>query len=114
VGERTGAPLGQALGAVADSVRRDREIEQVVVAELAGPRASGQVLGILPIVGLTAGVAMGGEPVQFFLTGLAGPLCLVLGTGLACAGVIWTDALVLRATPGASRARRGRRWGGSG
>jgi tight adherence protein B len=111
VGERTGAPLGQALGAVAESVRRDREIEQVVVAELAGPRASGQVLGILPILGLAAGVAMGGEPVQFFLTGLVGPLCLVLGTGLACAGVFWTDLLVLRATPGASRARMRRRDG---
>ena len=36
VGERTGAPLGHALSAVADAVRRDREIEQVVVAELEG------------------------------------------------------------------------------
>ncbi len=111
VGERTGAPLGQALGAVAAATRRDREIEQVVVAELAGPRASGQVLGVLPILGLAAGFAMGGEPVQFFLTGYLGPLCLVLGTGLACAGVFWTDALVLRATPGAYRARAGRRGG---
>jgi tight adherence protein B len=101
VGGRTGAPLGQALGAVAEAVRRDREIEQVVATELAGPRASGQVLGVLPILGLAAGFAMGGEPVQFFLTGFLGPLCLVLGTGLACAGVVWTDTLVMRATPGA-------------
>jgi tight adherence protein B len=103
VGERTGAPLGQALGAVADAVRRDREIEQVVVAELAGPRASGQVLGVLPILGLAAGAALGGEPVHFFLTGIWGPLCLVVGTGLACLGVLWTDMLVTRATPGAAR-----------
>ena len=109
VGERTGAPLGQALGAVAEAVRRDREVEQVVAAELAGPRASGQVLGILPILGLAAGFAMGGEPVQFFLTGVLGPLCLVLGTGLACAGVFWTDALVVRATPGAYRTQTHRR-----
>ena len=105
VGERTGAPLGQALGAVAEAVRRDREIEQVVATELAGPRASGQVLGVLPIVGLAAGLAMGGEPVQFFVTGVVGPLCLVLGTGLACAGVLWTDALVTRATRGPSTAQ---------
>ena len=112
VGARTGAPLGQALGAVAEAVRRDREIEQVVAAELAGPRASGQVLGVLPVLGLGAGFAMGGEPVQFFLTGVVGPLCLVLGTGLACAGVFWTDALVVRATPAPYTARRLR--GGSG
>jgi tight adherence protein B len=112
VGERTGAPLGHALGAVADAVRRDREIEQVVAAELAGPRASGQVLGLLPIVGLAAAVAMGAEPVQFFLTGVLGPVCLVVGTCLACAGVFWTDAMVSRATPGIHRARERPRRGG--
>jgi tight adherence protein B len=109
VGERTGAPLGPALGAVADAVRRDREIDQVVLGELAGPRASGQVLGVLPIVGLAVGVALGGEPIRFFLAGFVGPLCLVLGTGLACAGLLWTEALVLRATPGnVGRVRRPR------
>ncbi len=104
VGARTGAPLGQALAAVAEAVRADREVEQVVTAELAGPRASGQVLGVLPIVGLAAGLALGGEPLQFFLTGYLGPLCLVTGIALACAGVLWTDAMVLHATPGARRA----------
>jgi tight adherence protein B len=109
VGERTGAPLGRALEAVAEAVRRDRELEQTVVAELAGPRASGQVLGVLPIVGLAAGFAMGGEPVQFFVTGIVGPVCLVVGTGLACAGVFWTDALVMRASPGSTRTGRRQR-----
>lgn len=99
--------MGQALSAVAEAVRRDREIERVVMSELAGPRASGQVLGVLPVVGLAAGFAMGGEPLTFFVTGVLGPVCLVVGTGLACAGVFWTDALVLRATPGVG-VRRGR------
>ena len=107
VGARTGAPLGQTLSAVAEAVRRDREIERVVMSELAGPRASGQVLGVLPVVGLAAGFAMGGEPLTFFVSGVLGPVCLVAGTGLACAGVFWTDALVLRATPGVG-SRRGR------
>jgi tight adherence protein B len=97
--------MGQALAAVAEAVRRDRDVEQVVVAELAGPRASGQVLGVLPILGLAAGFALGGEPVRFFLTGVVGPLCLVFGTALACTGVLWTEVLVGRATPGAERAR---------
>jgi len=105
VGERTGAPMGHALAAVAESVRRDRGVEQIVVAELAGPRASGQVLGVLPILGLAAGFALGGEPVRFFLTGVVGPICLVVGTALACAGVLWTEVLVSRATPGAQRVR---------
>lgn len=109
VGHRTGAPLGPALETVATSVRRDREVDQVVAAELAGPRASGQVLAVLPIVGLGAGIALGGDPLEFFLTGVAGPLCLVGGVGLACAGVIWTDALVGRASPRTTgRAVRGK------
>jgi len=105
VSARTGAPLGGALEVVADAVRRDREVGQVVTAELAGPRASGQVLGVLPIVGLAAGFAMGGEPVTFFLEGVLGPMCLVVGIALACTGVLWTESLVERATPGARRVR---------
>ncbi len=103
VGERTGAPLGQALAAVADAVRRDHAVEHVVMAELAGPKASGQVLAVLPIVGLATGFAMGGEPLEFFTTGIVGPACLVLGTALACLGVVWTDRMVARATPHAPR-----------
>lgn len=99
VGERTGAPMGQALAAVADAVRKDHAVEQVVDAELAGPRASGQVLAVLPVLGLATGVAMGGEPLAFFVTGWWGPVCLVVGTGLACLGVVWTEALVASATP---------------
>lgn len=114
VGERTGAPLGQALSAVAEAVRRDAEISQVVTAELAGPRASGQVLALLPVVGLAVGSALGSKPFHFFLTGVLGPLCLVFGVGLACGGVIWTDSMVLRATPGkANRIRARRRQGGT-
>jgi tight adherence protein B len=99
VGERTGAPMGQALAAVADAVRKDHVVEQVVDAELAGPRASGQVLAVLPVLGLATGFAMGGEPLAFFVTGWWGPACLVVGTGLACLGVVWTEALVAGATP---------------
>ena len=99
VGERTGAPMGQALASVAEAVRRDHAVQQVVEAELAGPRASGQVLAVLPVLGLATGFAMGGEPLAFFATGWLGPGCLVAGTGLACLGVVWTEALVARATP---------------
>lgn len=109
VGARTGAPLGKALAAVAEAVRRDRDIERVVMAELAGPRASGQVLGVLPLVGLLAGFLMGGDPLRFFVTGVLGPVCLVLGTSLACSGLLWTEGMVMRATPGAARPRRRRR-----
>jgi tight adherence protein B len=57
------------------------------------------VLAVLPVLGLATGFAMGGEPLAFFVTGWVGPACLVVGTGLACLGVIWTEALVGRATP---------------
>jgi tight adherence protein B len=91
--------MGQALAAVAETVRRDHAVEQIVEAELAGPRASGQVLAVLPALGLATGFAMGGEPLAFFVTGWVGPSCLVAGTALACLGLVWTEALVVRATP---------------
>jgi tight adherence protein B len=109
VGERTGAPMGQALAAVAEAVRRDHAIEEVVATELAGPRASGQVLAVLPVLGLATGFAMGGEPLAFFTTGIVGPGCLVAGTALACLGVVWTDVLVAGATPAGARNRPSRR-----
>lgn len=89
----TGAPMASALDQVALSLRRDEALQRTVAAELAGPRATGTVMAILPVVGIGMGYLLGGRPLQFLLEGPLGWGCLVGGVGLACAGVLWVDRL---------------------
>lgn len=91
--ERTGAPMGQMLLRVAEGVRREQATDDLVAAELAAPRLSGRMLAVLPLVGLGLGAAIGGDPVGFLLGGTFGAVCLVVGVGLACAGVLWTERI---------------------
>lgn len=91
--DRHGIPLADLL----DTVRADTEQRVRFAAELqarlAGPRATAAVLAGLPLLGLALGYAMGASPLQVLAGTLAGQLLLVVGTGLACAGVLWSARL---------------------
>jgi tight adherence protein B len=65
-----------------------------VQARLAGPRATAAVLAGLPLLGLALGQAVGGAPVRVLGQTGVGQLLLVLGSCLACAGVLWSARLV--------------------
>lgn len=95
LGERLGAPMTGLAEQVAHQVRADRATRELVDAELAGPRASGKLLALLPLLGIGLGVVAGGDPVGFLTGGTAGRLCLVAGCALACAGVLWSDQLAV-------------------
>lgn len=90
---RTGAELGPALNAVTSALRAEQVVARTTAAELAAPRATGQVLGILPIAGIVLGYLLGGDPLGFLLTSTYGLLCLVGGVVLTCAGLVWSDRL---------------------
>ena len=93
VSERTGASMCAAIEATAERLAAEHETERTVSAELSAPRASGRLMGALPLVGVLLGYGFGGDPLRF-LTGTAvGNACLVAGVGLACAGVWWTDRI---------------------
>jgi tight adherence protein B len=89
----TGASMAGVLDQVAVALRGDLAVERTLGAELAGPRATGKLMAVLPGCGLGMGYLLGGDPVAFLVGGPAGWACLVLGIALACAGVLWIDRL---------------------
>lgn len=95
--ERIGAPLAQVLDAFADGCREDDRAAAEREAALAGPRASGTVLGLLPAVGIGFGYLLGAAPLRTLLFTGAGRGCLVVGAGLWLLGWWWTRILILRA-----------------
>lgn len=90
---RHGLPLADVL----DSVRRDVESSARFAARLrammAGPRASGAVLAVLPALGIALGEAMGARPLAVLTTSGGGQLLLVCGAALVLAGTAWCGRL---------------------
>ena len=84
--------LGAARG---DLLARNRFRDRTE-ASLAGARATGTVLAGLPVLGVLLGQAMGASPIDVLLGGGVGGILLVLGSGLGCAGLLWTDAITER------------------
>lgn len=93
VSERTGASMTATLDALAVRLADDTALRNVVRSELSAPRATGRLLGALPLVGVGLGYALGGDPVGYLTGSLAGQVCLVAGVFLGCAGVVWTERI---------------------
>ena len=97
ISTQTGAPMAAALERVVDGMTTEDAVRAVVAGELAGPRATGKIMAVLPVLGLAMGYALGGDPVGFLLEGVLGWSCLVGGVALASAGVLWVESLAQRA-----------------
>lgn len=93
VGTRTGAPMADLLAQVATALRADQAVERTVASELAGPRATGRVMAVLPLCGIGLGYLLGGDPIGFLIAGPLGWACLVGGAVLAACGVLWIEWL---------------------
>jgi tight adherence protein B len=85
--------MSSTLDQAATSLAADQALTQVVNSELAAARATGKVMAILPGCGLGIGYLLGGDPARWLLAGPAGWACLLGGVALACAGVLWIEAL---------------------
>ena len=94
VAERAGAPLAQVLDRVATAVRDDAEVDRDVQAEAAPARATGRLMAVLPVLGLSLGAGMGADPVHVLTGTVFGASCLAAGVALACAGLAWVDRIV--------------------
>ncbi|QGN33985.1 type II secretion system F family protein [Microlunatus sp. Gsoil 973] len=94
---RTGADMGDALDKVAEGLFEDDALGLVIASEAAGPRASGKIMAVLPLAGIGLGYAIGGDPLRFLTRSPYGWACLVIGTLLACAGVLWMERVADRA-----------------
>jgi tight adherence protein B len=95
----TGAPMSSMLDQVASSLSADQSLMGVVNSELAAARATSKVMAALPLCGIGLGYLLGGDPAHWLLAGPAGWACLISGVLLACAGVLWIEALARRASP---------------
>lgn len=94
----TGAPVAPVIDRVAESMRADHKTQSTVSAELAAPRATGQLMAFLPVIGIGMGYMVGGDPIDFLTSTVPGLACLIVGVGLACCGVLWTERLARRPT----------------
>ena len=103
--ERTGAPIADVLGRVAETLRRQRQLDAVVATELSAARTSGHIMATLPFLALGLGLVSGVNTLDYLLTEPLGQWLVLSGVALTSAGVIWVDRL---ARTGARQAR-GRR-----
>jgi tight adherence protein B len=94
----TGAPMSTTLDQVAASLAADEALTRVVNGELAAARATGKVMAVLPGCGIGIGYLLGGDPARWLLSGPSGWACLLSGVLLACAGVLWIEALARHAS----------------
>ncbi|MSS44912.1 pilus assembly protein TadB [Cutibacterium sp. WCA-380-WT-3A] len=92
----TGAPLAPAARSVAQGTARRARLEATLDSELAAARASGRIMGLLPLVGLLMGHVVGARPTVFLTTTWLGRACLLGSTLLACIGVLWSESLADR------------------
>ncbi len=63
---------------------------------MAGARATATILAALPVLGVLLGQLIGARPLSFLLSGHAGGWLLVVGSMLACVGLLWSDRITDR------------------
>jgi tight adherence protein B len=73
-----------------DIAERQRFTAQVA-AGMAGARATAAILAGLPVLGVLLGQLIGARPLSFLLSGHVGGWLLVVGSMLACGGLLWSD-----------------------
>lgn len=97
IAERTGAAMATSLDDLATNLAAERDLARTVTTEVAAARLTGRLLGLLPLVGLGLGYAVGGDPIGYLIGSPAGLGCLTIGAALAATGLVWSDALADRA-----------------
>lgn len=108
VSEQCGAPIAGVMSEVADSLRQERRLADVVTTELAAARASGRIMAFLPVVAVGLGSAVGADPVAFLVGNGIGQWFLLAGVGLTAAGLVWTELIAGGSARTVSEAGRSR------
>ena len=82
-----GAPMADILDAIGDAIDDAQAVEEARRVASAGPLMSARVLAGLPLVGVTAALALGASPWGFYTSGTPGVVCASLGVLAWVAGV---------------------------
>lgn len=67
-----------------------------VASSLAGARATATILAALPVLGVLLGQLVGARPLALLLGGQVGGWLLLIGSTLACGGLLWSDRIADR------------------
>jgi tight adherence protein B len=94
-----GSGLAAAVERLEEGLRAAEAQRRAIAAELAGPRATAQLLAVLPLLGVGLASALGAHPVRLLLHTALGLVCLTAGLLLDVLGVLWTRRLVATAVP---------------
>ena len=91
---------GLAIATLMRAAQRDiaerQRFSARVSSSLAGARATAAILAALPVLGVLLGQLIGARPLNFLLGGHAGGWLLVVGSTLACGGLLWSDRITDR------------------
>lgn len=87
---RTGAAVAEVLARVQADLRAEQGSRRAVAEAVAGPRSSAALLGVLPLIGLAMGAALGARPLHVLTRTPAGLAALTVGVLLELAGLLWT------------------------
>lgn len=98
---RLAADHGLAIATLMRAAQRDiaerQRFAARVTSGMAGARATAAILAGLPVLGVLLGQLIGARPLSFLLGGHAGGWLLVVGSTLACLGLLWSDRITERA-----------------
>lgn len=98
IAETKGIALSNLLVHVQERIDAHLRHARATDAALQGPKATAVILALLPLGGIAMGSGMGANPIPFLTTTALGQVLLVVGTALACAGFLWVDVIVARAS----------------
>lgn len=91
---------GMAIGTLMRAAQRDiaerQRFSARVSSSMAGARATAAILAGLPVLGVLLGQLIGARPLSFLLNGHTGGWLLVVGSTLACGGLLWSDRITDR------------------
>ena len=92
---------GLAIATLMRAAQRDinerQRFSARVSSGMAGARATAAILAGLPLLGVLLGQLIGARPLNFLLSGHAGGWLLLVGSMLACGGLLWSDRITDRA-----------------
>ena len=91
---------GLAIATLMRAAQRDiterQRFSARVSSGMAGARATAAILAGLPVLGVLLGQLIGARPLSFLLSGHAGGWLFVVGSTLACGGLLWSDRITDR------------------
>ncbi|MDU7361426.1 MAG: type II secretion system F family protein [Propionibacteriaceae bacterium] len=93
VSERSGAPIAGVLEQVAENLRQEHQLAEVVETELSSARASGHIMAVLPFGAVGLGFLAGGNPLDFIFGAALGQWLALVAVALTAVGVVWTERL---------------------